>query len=68
MAAMDNPIPRHHHLASPRAAAAFGALAFAGIGATIMAPQAFFIGLYYLGSPRVALSTCIIPNFYLSSK
>lgn len=41
---MDNPIPRHHHLASPRAAAAFGALAFAGIGATIMAPQAFFIG------------------------
>jgi hypothetical protein len=51
----DDPVPRHHHLASPRAAAAFGTLAFAGIGATIMAPQAFFVGavLCWIGSAGV---------------
>jgi hypothetical protein len=49
-------IPRHRQLAQPRAAAALGILGFAGIGATIMAPQAFIIGaiICWLASIGVA--------------
>jgi hypothetical protein len=57
-------IPRHHQLALPRAAAALGTLGFAGIGATIMAPQAFIIGAIICWLATLGVAYLYYPDIF----
>jgi hypothetical protein len=57
-----------HHLTSPQAATALGVLAIAGIGVTIMAPQAFVVGALLCWSSTLITACLYYPELLGTAK